>query len=76
MSNRRLVGPKWPSKDSNPASSKALRNTKEGIDLEFLTVFFYRFYSCCCNKYDTKVVKCKSQVFELFTIERFLVVPQ
>lgn len=41
MSNRRLVGPKWPSKDSNPASSKALRNTKEGIDLEFLTVFFF-----------------------------------
>lgn len=39
MSNRRLVGPKWPSKDSNPASSKALRNTKEGI--EFLTVFFF-----------------------------------
>lgn len=62
MSNRRLVGQKWPSKDS----SKALRNTKEGIDLEFLTVFFYRFYSCRCNKYDTKVVKCKSQVFELF----------
>lgn len=43
MSNRRLVGQNWPSKDSNSASLTALRNMKEGIDFEFLTVFFKGF---------------------------------